>query len=77
MRTPTLFISGIVLLLAGIALVIWSYEMEPTVGQAIENIFDGEFTDKRNILKFSGIALCVVGAVSIVGGAFSSGKARR
>lgn len=76
MRTPTLVVSGIVLLLAGIALVIWSYEMEPTVGQAIENVFDGEFTDKRNILKFSGIALCVLGGLSIAGGAFSRGKSR-
>jgi hypothetical protein len=70
MGKSTLMISGIVVLLAGIALVIWSYEIEPTVGEAIGNVFDGKFTDKRNILRFSGFALCVLGAASIIGGVF-------
>jgi hypothetical protein len=69
MGASTSIISGIVVLLAGIALVIWSYEIEPTVGEAIGNVFDGEFTDKRNIIRFSGFALCVLGAAAIIGGA--------
>ena len=77
MRKSGLMLSGVVLLLAGIALVIWGYEIEPTVGEAIGNAFDGNFTDKRNILKFFGIALCVVGGVSIAWAAFSRGSSRR
>jgi ribose/xylose/arabinose/galactoside ABC-type transport system permease subunit len=69
-------ISGVVMPLAGIALLFRRYEQDPTVGEAIGNVFDGDFTDKRNILKFTGIALCVVGGVSLAGAAFTRVGAR-
>ena len=71
MRKSSLMFSGVLMLLAGIALVFWGFEMEPTVGEAIGNVFDGDFTDKRNILKVAGIALCVVGGVALAGAMFT------
>lgn len=75
MRKMSLMMVGVVALLAGVALVIWGYNIEPTVGEAFSNVFDGEFTDKQNILKFAGIALCVVGAASLAGAVFVRGSA--
>ena len=73
MLTTNMFIAGVVLLLAGIALWVYGYNLEPTVGEAISNVFDGDFTDKRNLLMFGGGALAVVGAASLVGGLVTGG----
>ncbi len=74
MRTANFTIVGILLLLGGVALALYGYYLEPTVGQAFSNIFDGEFTDKRNILMLSGIGLAVVGAGGLAAGAFGRGR---
>jgi hypothetical protein len=69
MKTMGLSVIGVVLLLVGIALLIFGFNMEPTVGEAIGNVFDGKFTDKRNVLKLVGLALAVAGGVMVaVGG---------
>jgi hypothetical protein len=73
MRTTGFLTFGLVMLLGGIALWIFGYNLEPTVGEAISNVFDGDFTDKRNLLMFAGAALAVVGAASLVGGAVTGG----
>lgn len=74
MRNTGLLMGGVLMLLAGIALVIWGFEIEPTVSEAIGNVFDGEFTDKRNILKFVGIALCAVGGACVAAATFGRRK---
>lgn len=74
MKTMGLSLVGVVLLLVGIALLIYGFNMEPTVGEAIGNVFDGDFTDKRNVLKFVGLALAVTGGVILAGGAISGMK---
>ncbi|CAG0964438.1 hypothetical protein PLCT2_00949 [Planctomycetaceae bacterium] len=73
MLKTNVLIFGVVLLLSGVALWAYGYNLEPTVGEAISNVFDGDFTDKRNILMFAGGALAVVGAGTLVGGAFTGG----
>lgn len=73
MLKTNILVSGVVLLLAGIALWAYGYNLDPTVGEAISNVFNGEFTDKRNILMFAGGALAVVGAATLVGGTFTGG----
>jgi hypothetical protein len=76
MRKMSLLMFGVVMLLAGIALAIYGYYLEPTVGEAFGNIFDGEFTDKRNILMLIGLALAVAGGASLAGSALSGRSVR-
>jgi len=66
---------GLVLLLGGVGLAIYGYTLEPTFGEAIGNVFDGKFTEKRNLLMIVGIVLAVVGGVAL--GVGSRGRRRR
>jgi hypothetical protein len=76
MRTTSLLTFGVILLLSGIALAIYGYYLEPTVGEAIGDVFDGDFTDKRNILMLIGLGLAVAGGASLAGGALSGRSVR-
>jgi uncharacterized protein (DUF697 family) len=71
MKMMGLSLAGVALLLVGVAMAIYGFNIKPTVGEAIGNVFDGDFTDKRNVLKFVGLALAVTGGVILAGGAFS------
>jgi hypothetical protein len=68
---------GVVMLLAGIALWVYGYNVEPTAGQAIGNIFSGNFTDKRNAFKLVGSIIAVLGGVSVLDGVLSRGRSVR
>ncbi len=63
-----LFGAGGLLLAIGIALWVYGTNLEPTIGEAISNVFDQDFSDKRDILIYSGIGLTVLGAVSLLSG---------
>jgi Protein of unknown function (DUF3185) len=68
---------GIAMLLIGIALWVYGYNVEPSAGQAIGNIFSGNFTDKRNGFMLAGLIIGAVGGASVLGGAFSGSRAAR
>lgn len=70
MRTNLLG-GGFALLVIGIALWVYGYNVEPTAGQAIGNLFSGNFTDKRNALMLVGMILAAVGATGLLGGALT------
>jgi hypothetical protein len=74
MFKTNLLVGGLVMLLGGIALWIYGYNLEPTFGEAVSNIFDGDFTDKRNLLMFGGIVLAVLGGASLAGGVLGGGR---
>jgi hypothetical protein len=76
MRKTTMLAFGVVMLLCGIALAIYGYYLEPTVGEALGNIFDGEFTDKRNILMLIGLGLAAAGGASLAGAAITGRSVR-
>ena len=72
-----LFGGGIVMLLTGIALWVYGYNVEATTGQAIGNIFSGNFTDKRNAFMIAGVIVGAVGGASVLGGVLTrSGTVR-
>jgi hypothetical protein len=71
-----LFGAGALILVTGIVLWVYGHNLEPTVGEAITNVFDQDFTDKRNLLIYAGIALTVVGGLSVIGGLIYGLKAR-
>ena len=73
----SLFGGGVVMLLAGIALWVFGYNVEPTTGQAIGNIFSGNFTDKRNAFMLVGVIAAAVGAASVLGGALTRARTLR
>jgi hypothetical protein len=62
---------GVAVLLTGIALWVYGYNVEPTAGQAIGNIFSGNFTDRRNAFMLVGMILGAVGGASVLGGVFT------
>jgi hypothetical protein len=68
---------GVVLLLTGIALWVYGYNVEPTAGQAIGNIFSGNFTDKRNAFMLAGLIFAGVGGASLLGGALTGARTLR
>jgi hypothetical protein len=68
---------GLVTLLIGIALWVYGYNVEPTTGQAIGNIFSGNFTDRRNAFMLVGMILAAVGGASVLGGAFTGARTAR
>ena len=68
---------GISMLLIGIALWVYGYNVEPSAGQAIGNIFSGNFTDKRNGFMLAGLIIGAVGGAGVLGGAFSGSRAAR
>ena len=68
---------GVLVLLIGIALWVYGYNVEPTAGQAIGNIFSGNFTDRRNAFMFVGLIVGAAGGASVLGGAFSGTRAAR
>ena len=68
---------GVVMLITGIALWVYGYNVEPTAGQAIGNIFSGDFTDKRNAFMLAGVIVGAVGGASVLGGVLTrSGTVR-
>lgn len=73
----SLFGGGIAILLIGIALWVYGYNVEPTAGQAIGNIFSGNFTDRRNGFMLAGLILGAVGGAGVLGGALSRSRAVR
>jgi hypothetical protein len=68
---------GVVILLTGIALWVYGYNVTPTAGQAIGNIFSGNFTDRRNAFMLAGAIIGVAGGVSVLGGAFTGARTVR
>ena len=68
---------GLVILLAGIALWIYGYNVEPTTGQAIGNIFSGNFTDRRNACMLGGLLMAAVGGAGVLGGFLTGAKTVR
>jgi hypothetical protein len=76
MRKRNLSLIGVVLLIGGIGLAIYGYTLEPTFGEAVTNIFDGDFTQRRNLLMLVGIGCAVLGGVALFLGS-SRGKSRR
>jgi cell division protein FtsX len=68
---------GVGLLLTGIALWVYGYNVEPTAGQAIGNIFSGNFTDKRNAFMLVGVIFAGVGGASVLGGALTGLRTAR
>lgn len=68
---------GVAILLTGIALWVYGYNVEPTAGQAIGNIFSGNFTDRRNAFMLIGAIIAVVGGVSVLGGALTGARTVR
>ncbi len=68
---------GVVVLLSGIALWVYGYNLEPTVGQAIGNIFSGDFTDRRNAFMLAGLIVGAVGAASVLAGGFTGVRTAR
>ena len=68
---------GVVALMIGIALWAYGYNVSPTAGQAIGNIFSGDFTDRRNICMLAGLVIGGAGAASLLSGFFAGhGSAR-
>jgi hypothetical protein len=76
MLKANLMLTGVVLLLGGIALAIFGYNVEPTVGEAIDNVFSGDFTDKRNLMMLGGMIAAVIGGAFMASAALSGGKMR-
>ena len=68
---------GIAVLLVGIALWVYGYNVEPTTGEAIGNIFSGNFTDKRNALMLVGLIVGAVGGAGVLGGAVTGARPLR
>ncbi len=68
---------GLAILVAGIALCVYGYNVEPTAGQAIGNIFSGNFTDRRNMFMLVGLILAAVGGVGVLSGALSGSRVAR
>jgi hypothetical protein len=68
---------GLVMLLTGITLWVYGYNVEPTAGQAIGNIFSGSFTDKRNAFMLAGLIVAAVGGAGLLGGAVTGGRIAR
>lgn len=59
---------GVLALLTGIALWVYGYNVEPTAGEAIGNIFSGNFTDKRNAFMIVGLIVAAIGGAGMLGG---------
>lgn len=76
MRMTNLMIAGTVMLLAGIALALYGYYLQPTAGEAFSNIFNGDFTDKRNLFIGGGLVLAALGGISLAGAAMSTRRLR-
>jgi cell division protein FtsX len=76
MRTGLLG-SGVALLLGGIVLWVYGYNVEPTAGEAVGNIFSGKFTDKRNAFMIVGMILAAVGGAGLLGGAWAGARTGR
>jgi len=76
MRTSLLG-GGVAMLLIGIALWVYGYNVEPTTGQAIGNIFSGNFTDKRNAFMFVGLIVGAAGGAGVLVGAMTGSRALR
>jgi hypothetical protein len=68
---------GLVILLAGIALWVYGYNVAPTAGQAIGDIFSGNFTDRRNAFMLGGLLLAAVGGAGVLGGALTGSRTVR
>ena len=64
----SLFAGGVLMLLTGIALWVYGYNVEPTAGEAIGNLFSGNFTDKRNAFMLVGGIIAAVGGAGVLGG---------
>lgn len=68
---------GVLMLLTGIALWVYGYNVEPTAGEAIGNIFSGDFTDKRNAFMLAGGMVAAVGGAGVLGGGLTRARAVR
>jgi len=68
---------GVVMLLIGIALWVYGYNVEPTAGEAIGNIFSGDFTDKRNAFMIVGLIVAAVGGAGLLGGGLTRARSVR
>jgi len=68
---------GVLILLTGIALWMYGYNVEPTTGQSIGNIFSGYFTDKRNGFMLAGLLIGAAGGASVLGAILTRGRPAR
>ena len=68
---------GVLALLTGIALWVYGYNVEPTAGEAIGNIFSGNFTDRRNAFMIVGMIIAAVGGAGLLGGAWNGARTVR
>jgi hypothetical protein len=78
MNTRTSLLGGgVMMLLIGIAIGVYGYYVEPTAGQAIGNIFSGNFTDKRNAFMFVGLIVAAAGGAGVLVGVLTGTRGLR
>ena len=59
-------IIGIVLIVAGIGLAIWGYQMSGSFGSQLNQAINGSYTDKVMIVYIAGAASFIVGLFLLV-----------
>ena len=59
-------ILGIVLIVAGIGLAFWGYQMSGSLGSQVNQAFNGSYTDKVMIVYIAGAASFIAGLFLLV-----------
>jgi uncharacterized protein YjeT (DUF2065 family) len=62
----TMKIIGIALMVLGIGLTMWGYQLADSVGSQVTKLVTGSDPDKVMILYISGAVSCIVGIVLVV-----------
>jgi hypothetical protein len=57
---------GLALLVAGIGLGVWGYQMSESVGSRIQHTFTGSYSDEVMVRFIAGAVSCVVGLYLVV-----------
>ncbi|AOE49558.1 DUF3185 family protein [Kangiella sediminilitoris] len=61
-------IFGVVLLVVGIALFFWGYNMSQSIGEEVRETLTGSFSDKATWLMIGGGAVGLIGLLQLVVG---------
>ena len=59
-------IPGIVLIVTGIGLAFWGYQMSGSLGSQVNQVFNGSYTDKVMIVYIAGAASFIAGLFLLV-----------